>query len=62
MAFILLVICNVEADIFDVSIFVFVMFVEIQLDVVKFVVFILDVIIFDDVILVFSRLVIVEFV
>lgn len=44
------------------SIFVFVMFVEIQLDVVRFVVFILDVIIFDDVILVFSRLVIVEFV
>ncbi len=51
-----------EADIFDVSILVFVMFVEMQLDVVKFVVFILDVIIFDDVILVFSRLVIVEFV
>jgi hypothetical protein len=62
IVFILFVICNVEADMFDVSIFVFVIFVEIQLDVVKFVVFILDVIILDDVILVFTRLVTVEFV
>jgi hypothetical protein len=56
-AFILFVIRSVEADIFVVSIFV-----EIKLDVVKFVVIILDVIILDDVILVFNRLVIVEFV
>ena len=52
-AFILFVICSDEADIFDVNILVFVIFDDIKLVVVRFVVLKLDVSILDDVIFVF---------